>query len=296
MALALSVLLTVAACSVPDRPPRLDGRLPSDADAWLAPATTRLSAPVAGVWVHEIHTARGPWALYLAEIDATRCELALQVVQAEARERGERGRERVSEMARRSAEPILVAVNGDFFTPEGQPLGPERVDGRVTSARSRPGLTWRDGSVDRLEIRSTAEPAGVSGRGSPPDFVEMIGGFPELLDQGRRVGDLGITTNPGFAATRHPRTAVGWDPQRRRLWLVVVDGRQPGVSEGMSLPELTELLEALGATEALNLDGGGSSVMLVGTRIINQPADATGERAVVNGLALTYNPAGCSRG
>lgn len=251
---------------------------------------------MAGLWVYEVRTPRGPWALYLAEIDASRCELALQVVQAEARERGQRGRERVSEMARRSAEPVLVAVNGDFFTPEGQPLGPERVDGRVTSTRSRPGLTWRDGSVDRLEIRSMTEPAAESGRASQPDFVEMIGGFPELLDQGRRVGDLGITTNPGFAATRHPRTAVGWDPERQRLWLAVVDGRRAEHSVGMTLPELTELLEALGATEALNLDGGGSSVMLVGTRVVNQPADASGERAVVNGLALTYNPRRCTRG
>jgi hypothetical protein len=258
--------------------------------------TTRLSAPVAGLWVYDVRSSRGPWALYLAEIDATRCELALQVVQAEARERGERGRERVSEMARRSVEPVLVAVNGDFFTPEGQPLGPEQVDGRVTSTRSRPGLIWRDGSVDRLEIRSMTEPAATSGRAAQPDFVEMIGGFPELLDQGRRVGDLGITANPGFAATRHPRTAVGWDPQRRRLWLVVVDGRRAEHSVGMALPELTELLEALGATEALNLDGGGSSVMLVGTQIVNQPADASGERAVVNGLALTYNPRRCTRG
>ena len=61
----------------------------------------------------------------------------------------------------------------------------------------------------------------------------------------------------------------------------------------MTLPELASLIEALGATEALNLDGGGSSVMVLGGRAINSPSDADGERAVVNALAIRRDRAAC---
>lgn len=76
---------------------------------------------------------------------------------------------------------------------------------------------------------------------------------------------------------RHPRTALGLDAAGRRLWLVVVDGRQPGYSDGMSTCELAALMLELGCHEAINLDGGGSSVMLVAfgkepLRIVNRPS------------------------
>ena len=87
--------------------------------------------------------------------------------------------------------------------------------------------------------------------------MQVIGGYPVLLTGGVARGDLGVAERPSFAAVRHPRTAVGFDSRGSLLWLVVVDGRQAPWSAGMSLPELTDLLRALGADEALNLDGGG---------------------------------------
>ncbi|NIP83786.1 MAG: sporulation protein, partial [Gemmatimonadetes bacterium] len=87
-----------------------------------------------------------------------------------------------------------------------------------------------------------------------------------------------------FGAARHPRTAVGWDAGRV-LW-VVVDGRQPPHSVGMSLPELEALLLRLGASDAINLDGGGSTTLAVGGRVANRPSDAEGERPVANALVL----------
>ena len=62
----------------------------------------------------------------------------------------------------------------------------------------------------------------------------------------------------------------------------------------MTLPELTELFEALGATEAINLDGGGSTVMVVGETAVSRPSDPTGERPVVNALALLQGSRGCA--
>jgi exopolysaccharide biosynthesis protein len=69
--------------------------------------------------------------------------------------------------------------------------------------------------------------------------------------------------SPKIGGAIHPRTAVALDRARKTLWLVVVDGRQPGTSEGMSLRELADQLVELGAWSAINLDGGGSSVMLL---------------------------------
>ena len=123
--------------------------------------------------------------------------------------------------------------------------------------------------------------------------TEAVGGFPELLDEGERVGDLEVAARPSFAAARHPRTAVAWDEANGWLWLLVVDGRQAPHSDGMTLPELTDLIAALGAGEALNLDGGGSTVMVVGGETVNRPSDLTGERPVVNGLALVQDRRGC---
>ena len=111
-----------------------------------------------------------------------------------------------------------------------------------------------------------------------------------------RVGDLEVGDRPNFAAARHPRTAVGFDAGGGFLWLVVVDGRQLPRSAGMSLPELAELFLALGVEEALNLDGGGSSVMTVGGRMVSSPSDATGERPVGNSLWLVHDGAACRNG
>jgi exopolysaccharide biosynthesis protein len=83
---------------------------------------------------------------------------------------------------------------------------------------------------------------------------------------------------------RHPRTAIGWNG--RRLFLVVVDGRQPPWSDGMTLDEMTWLFQRLRATDALNLDGGGSSALVLNGRVVNRPSDREGERAVGNALAL----------
>ena len=75
----------------------------------------------------------------------------------------------------------------------------------------------------------------------------------------------------------HPRTALCFDGTGAWLLLAVVDGRQPGFSEGVTLYELAQVLEAHGCTQSINLDGGGSSIMLVqepgdGVRTVNSPS------------------------
>ncbi|SHF38095.1 phosphodiester glycosidase family protein [Streptoalloteichus hindustanus] len=94
----------------------------------------------------------------------------------------------------------------------------------------------------------------------------------------------------------HPRTAVGFSADGRRMTMVTVDGRQAD-SRGMTLLELARLMRSLGAATALNLDGGGSSTLLArqpgdsAVTVHNAPSDG-GERPVPNGLGITASGSG----
>ncbi|HSM62257.1 MAG TPA: phosphodiester glycosidase family protein [Longimicrobiales bacterium] len=290
--------IAVGACAPADIPPALSGRIPEAVVELLRPDTIRGGRIAPGVWYRFLWSREGPWAIHVVEADLLRCDLALSTLRAESRESGGRGHEAVSSMVARTGAEVLAAVNADFFTPEGTTLGPEVVKGTVTAARARPALAWRRGVAPWMGSTSLARDSlwarWAIALGAGDGTTELVGGYPELLDRGARVGDLGVGERPSFAASRHPRTAVGWDPSRARLILLVVDGRQAPYSVGMTLPELTLLLEAFGAREALNLDGGGSSVMVVLGAARNRPSDETGERAVVNALALVRDPGGCA--
>jgi hypothetical protein len=123
--------------------------------------------------------------------------------------------------------------------------------------------------------------------------IEAVGGRPLLLRDSAIVAEVDTEGAPGFATGRHPRTAVGIARNGRRLLLVVVDGRQKGYSDGMTLRELAGTMRGLGARDAINLDGGGSTTLVYadpaasGTlRIANRPSDPAGERPVGDALAI----------
>ncbi|MFF8618925.1 phosphodiester glycosidase family protein [Streptomyces sp. NPDC015350] len=82
-----------------------------------------------------------------------------------------------------------------------------------------------------------------------------------------------------WANVRQPRTMAGID-RRGRLILATVDGRLKGGSEGFTIHEAAAFMKSLGAVQAINLDGGGSTAMAVEGTLINQPSDAAGERSV----------------
>ncbi len=124
---------------------------------------------------------------------------------------------------------------------------------------------------------------------APFDPREAVGGRPIVVIDSAIT--LAARDTVSFSVTRHPRTAVGVSRDGRRLWLVTVDGRQPAHSAGMSLLELGILMRDLGAVQAINLDGGGSTALVIRNRhgelvVANRPSDAQGERAVGNALAL----------
>jgi hypothetical protein len=100
--------------------------------------------------------------------------------------------------------------------------------------------------------------------------VEAMAGFQLIVKAG--------TVVPAAGGAVHPRTAIGVDRSGRVMWLVVVDGRQRGFSEGMNVHELGQQMVTLGCWNAMNMDGGGSSVMglangKTGLRVVNSPSD-----------------------
>ena len=114
----------------------------------------------------------------------------------------------------------------------------------------------------------------------------VVGGWPRVVQAGRNVGVIADSlegTFPRFGEGRHPRSALGITRDSTTLLMVVVDGRRTW-SVGMSLAELGDALIALGAWDAMNLDGGGSSTLWIRGHVVNHPSDATGERAVGNAL------------
>ena len=125
----------------------------------------------------------------------------------------------------------------------------------------------------------------------PMTPVDAAGGFPLLVRDSVIAPTVDSDGAESFRGV-NPRTAVGVGMHGRRLWLVVIDGRRAEYSVGTTTRQTAELLLELGAADALNLDGGGSTAMVVrdaisGTpRLVNRPSDAVGERPVANALAV----------
>jgi exopolysaccharide biosynthesis protein len=118
-------------------------------------------------------------------------------------------------------------------------------------------------------------------------FEDITNGVPQLIKNGK----IDITwerekANKAFVETRHPRTAVAKMKDGKFL-MITVDGRQPGVSVGMNLNELAEYLLSLGAVDAMNLDGGGSTTMFLDGKVVNTPSDKEGERKVGDAILVT---------
>lgn len=193
-----------------------------------------------------------------------------------------------------------VAINGDFFFPwhargvwDYYPhIGdPVTVTGRACSN----GVCYALGP-EREKLPSlfiSADNHVVIGRKSPgrDQMYNVISGNPLLIEDGkpRRLKGTDL----------HPRTAVAVDQTGKRLFLVIVDGRQRRYSEGMTAAELAAFLQEQGGWDALNLDGGGSATLAVeaeeagGVRVLNstiQNSIPGRERPVANHLAIFAPP------
>jgi hypothetical protein len=115
---------------------------------------------------------------------------------------------------------------------------------------------------------------------------DIVSGAGLLVHHGKPLNDWSAEQlRAGFDTERHPRTMIG-TTRGPAIWLVTVDGRNPSVSLGMTFAELTSLALKLNLVHALNLDGGGSTTMVVKGKIVNHPSDATGARRVSDALIV----------
>ena len=116
----------------------------------------------------------------------------------------------------------------------------------------------------------------------------IVNGAGLLRRRGKPVTDWKAESlsGPAFTESRHPRTMIGVD-DNGFIWLVAIDGRQPDRAVGMNFAELQRLCDRLHITDALNLDGGGSTTMVVKGAIKNTPSDAAGPRPVSDALIVT---------
>jgi hypothetical protein len=173
---------------------------------------------------------------------------------------------------------LAGAVNAMFFQPCCAPLAEPKdlrglavSEGALVSPRATEGL----GRV--VLAISTSGRARIVEDGEELDLAPLdtaVSGSHRLLRAGVVVAPPDEAT--GFLG-RHPRTVAGAAADGTRLYLVVIDGRQPGWSDGATLREAAAWLLRLGARDGLNLDGGGSSTMVVAgpdgaAQVVNRPA------------------------
>ena len=253
------------------------------------------TTPYPGV-THVVYTdASVPLVVHVVKIDVTSQEIYLAATLT-----GDRG-QTVSDWANckrgtKGCSPVDVAINGDLFTPSGYVPAGLAIGG---------AMPWPDASMDNATEGWFAygRPSDVNQvQLSVPSAVEMpatslavegaVGGRALLVSGGMPMSsyDAADPTEPFRAA---PRSAVGVDANGPmgaavNMYLVAVDGDQQS-SLGMTAEDLANFLAGIGVSDAIELDGGGSTTLYVRGEggVVNSPSDGV-QRAVANHLGVHY--------
>jgi hypothetical protein len=189
---------------------------------------------------------------------------------------------------------LQIAINGDGFTPWRSnsllDYYPHRGD-PVTPI----GFAASQGMI--YSQATDAEPTLFIGRDNRARFKSPIGGVYNAISGNIMLVEDGKAESlPGEQP--QPRTALGLDQRMRQMIIVIVDGRQPGYSEGATLSEMADLLLEFGAYSGMNLDGGGSSTLAAQgangkPEVLNRPIDLSlpnRERFIGNHLGIFAEP------
>lgn len=268
-----------------------------------------------GIRVFQARDPQVPLRAWYVRVDEPNPHLITRVVYSHEPD----GKETPSHLARDLG--ALVLVNAGYFRMDLNPslhVGLLYRDGHTIHpatfrvlrrfkhypvVRGAIGFTYRD-QVDIAWVSSHGDsvfawpapwpnrpghPAKPVGRGHYWPVRDAVSAGPVLIQNGQ----VAISSEEEvFFGTKipqvNPRTAVGYT-RKGELILLVVDGRQPE-SRGVSLEELADILLRLNCVEALNLDGGGSSTLVVQGRRLNRPAGRNHEREIVSALAVFYQP------
>lgn len=216
--------------------------------------------------------APNPRVTQIVALDLSRGALALRLTQGDPAGGKEFMSQTTTSFTRQTG--AIIGVNAGFFGPvvneEGVAMdaaGFVVANGRVASPPLPPEA---DSAVVKAVVCFEATQVFIDDVLScPPRYREGLAAGPRLLRDGLNVANPSNTT-------RHPRTALGVSQNGEKVWIVVTDGRQAGYSEGATLAEMADLLKSLGAVNAINLDGGGSSALVfadpaTGLRTLNRP-------------------------
>lgn len=288
-----SMLVAVAAAAAP-------------APIAAAPATTADAAETIGpgmTYRRVVRSGEQRFVAHVVVLDLTTPGLAFAVTPADR----SRGMEYVAMRTSRFLEirRALLAINASYFLPfsggtpggddfyphDGEPAnasGAVVVDGAIVS----PVETDLDLRINAMLCFEGLRLLIADGQSCPAGFPSGVAAGPRLLADGVR---RSFSANENYQAmSPHPRTAIGVAQDRRRAWIVVVDGRQKGYSDGANLIALTDLFLELGAVDAINLDGGGSSTLVRASpdgsaHVLNRPIHVGvpgRERPVANHIAI----------
>lgn len=282
----------------------------------LALAQAPTSRPYPGVELLQEKQADPIQSIYIARIDLTSPNISVRVSRGGDDPDGPGKWQTTLMQPTRIAdrEGFDLVVNGDFFQVpsakdaedvkalsvfiKGLPsrvVGPAATDGKAWSSTTKPYPSLMIDAEKRPSIVTVEEP--------PAEAQQLISGHDMLVKGGQNVAPAPTS---GFTKGPHPRTGVGLADGGKTLVLVVVDGRQKEHSIGMSLRDFAEIFVRQGCSDAINLDGGGSSVMALRDpetrkmKILNVPSDkdkqgVSHERAVGNVLGITAAPRPAAR-
>lgn len=261
----------------------------------LRPSRTPLDLPLyQGVhYFREVLDSPRPNLLHHAIVDLKSPGVRVLVTPSDRSQRGELHAQTTREFVRQHG--LQLAINGSFFEPfhsDGlfdyypHPGDPVNVIGQSTSN----GDTYSSSDGPRGTLCIMAEGIAVLKRGRCPEgTAQALAGHVLLVENGKGV--------PQKSDKPEPRTVVAVSDQGTVLHLLVVDGRQPGYSEGLGLKELTSTMLERGFSAALNLDGGGSTTLVKARwlipELLNSPIHThvpLRERPVANHLGIFALP------
>ena len=304
------LLMGPVGCDGPDAPEPTSGLV-----AWT-PVDSLNATLVEGVRVYAGRNDTTPlraWAVRIAEPG----RVPVEVIRSDAVS----GVETVSSFA--ADAEACVAVNGGYYDPATEPIRPagllvdddsvqvpptdtvrrDSVPYPVTRGAlgvfedGTPDVAWTSRRRDTLwqwerpprHRPGAPAPRPARSKATPWRVTEAVGAGPVIVAAGTTAvtADEEVFFGTGIPDV-HPRTAAGVTADGALL-LLVVDGRQEA-SRGVSLSELARLMRGLGAVEAVNLDGGGSSAIVVKGHRLNRPTGGTTERPVATAVAVNCKP------
>lgn len=224
----------------------------------------------------DVRSEPRPIIIHVISIDLTAANVRFAVTD------GDSGAERTLRAQKTSdflaEHDLQIAINGDFYEPwwnngpwDYYPHSDDSVD--VFGLASSEGNIYEIGHGEYRTLYMSADHVPSFDPPQDGQIYNAISGNVIFVSEGESV-----VFNGDYRDRPHPRTAVALNQDSTRLILIVVDGRQPNYSEGVTLEELADIVIEYGGYTALNLDGGGSSTLVIEDEdgkpdVLNSPID-----------------------